>query len=124
MVLGMGFATNSAVIPAFCGHSDLIISDALNHMSIVAGARGSGARVRVFKHNNVDHLERVIRTAVADGQPRTHRPWRKIIVIVEGIYSMEGEVSHSSTLRVRLLPVSSQGLLKRSPCPPKQGLLG
>lgn len=38
------------------------------------------------------HLEKVLRENIAEGQPRTHRPWKKIIVIVEGIYSMEGEL--------------------------------
>lgn len=38
------------------------------------------------------HLEKVLREQIAEGQPRTHRPWKKIIVIVEGIYSMEGEL--------------------------------
>jgi len=38
------------------------------------------------------HLEKVLREQVAGGQPRTHRAWKKIIVIVEGIYSMEGEL--------------------------------
>lgn len=38
------------------------------------------------------HLEEVLREQIAEGQPRTRRPWKKIIVIVEGIYSMEGEL--------------------------------
>lgn len=38
------------------------------------------------------HLEEVLRELIADGQPRTHRPWKKIIVVIEGIYSMEGEL--------------------------------
>jgi len=46
----------------------------------------------VFKHNDLDSLENVLRNAIADGQPRTHRPWKKIIVLVEGIYSMEGDI--------------------------------
>jgi serine palmitoyltransferase len=37
-------------------------------------------------------LEEVLREQIANGQPRTHRPWKKIIVIIEGIYSMEGEL--------------------------------
>jgi serine palmitoyltransferase len=37
-------------------------------------------------------LENILRNSIVEGQPRTHRPWRKIIVIVEGIYSMEGEI--------------------------------
>ena len=38
------------------------------------------------------HLEEVLREQIAEGQPRTHRPWKKIMVVVEGIYSMEGEL--------------------------------
>lgn len=47
-----------------------------------------------FALNSVapSHLEKVLRELIAEGQPRTHRPWKKIIVIVEGIYSMEGEL--------------------------------
>jgi len=93
LVFGMGFATNSMTLPVLMrGRDSLIISDALNHSSIVAGARGSAARVRVFRHNQPEHLERVLRAAIAEGQPRTHRPWAKILVVVEGIYSMEGEI--------------------------------
>ncbi|CAA3017571.1 long chain base biosynthesis 2a [Olea europaea subsp. europaea] len=92
VVFGMGYATNSAVLPALIGKGGLIISDSLNHNSIVNGARGTGATVRVFQNNTPSHLEKVLREQIADGQPRTHRPWKKIIVLVEGIYSMEGEI--------------------------------
>lgn len=92
ILFGMGYATNSAIIPSLIGKGGLIISDSLNHNSIVNGARGSGATVRVFQHNSAAHLEEVLREQIAEGQPRTHRPWKKIIVIVEGIYSMEGEL--------------------------------
>ena len=51
MVFGMGFATNSANIPTLVGKGDLIISDELNHASLVLGARLSGAKIKVFKHN-------------------------------------------------------------------------
>ncbi|PSC70357.1 long chain base biosynthesis 2a [Micractinium conductrix] len=90
---GMGFATNSAFIPLLSGKGTLLISDALNHASIVAGVRGAGAKVKVFDHNEPAHLEAVLRAAIAEGQPRTGRPWKKIIIIVEGIYSMEGEMA-------------------------------
>ncbi|KAL1314564.1 hypothetical protein HN51_041372 [Arachis hypogaea] len=92
IVFGMGYVTNSAILPVLMGKGCLIISDSLNHNSIVNGARGSGATIRVFQHNIPSHLEEVLREQIADGQPRTHRPWKKIIVIVEGIYSMEGEL--------------------------------
>ncbi|KAK6794873.1 hypothetical protein RDI58_008326 [Solanum bulbocastanum] len=127
IVTGMGYVTNSAILPVLIGKGGLIISDSLNHNSIVNGARGSGATIRVFQHNSKflqlwalsfqpyhvsmmsssdlllklcfalnfvapSHLEKVLREHIAEGQPRTHRPWKKIIVIVEGIYSMEGEL--------------------------------
>eukprot|EP00808_Paulinella_micropora_P030818 g46763.t1 len=93
LVYGMGFGTNSTGIPALVNKGCLIISDELNHSSLVSGCRLSGAVVRVFRHNNMEHLERVVRRAIMDGQPRSHRPWRKIVIMVEGIYSMEGEIS-------------------------------
>ncbi|XP_071754102.1 serine palmitoyltransferase 3 [Centroberyx gerrardi] len=92
MTFGMGFATNSMNIPALVGKGCLILSDELNHTSLVLGARLSGATIRVFKHNNMHSLEKLLREAVCSGQPRTHRPWRKILIMVEGIYSMEGSV--------------------------------
>ncbi|KAF6137989.1 hypothetical protein GIB67_041862 [Kingdonia uniflora] len=92
LVFGMGYVTNSAILPVLVGKGALIISDSLNHNSIVNGARGSGATVRVFQHNTPSHLEEVLREQISEGQPRTRRPWKKIIVVVEGIYSMEGEL--------------------------------
>jgi serine palmitoyltransferase len=88
VVVGMGFATNSTVIPALCGAGDLILSDALNHNSIVEGARLSGAKIKAFKHNCVGDLELLLQQAVAGKGTR----YNKILVIVEGIYSMEGEL--------------------------------
>ena len=89
--LNMGFNTNATTIPALLGQGDLLISDELNHTSIVNGARASGASIRIFRHNDMAHLEETLREAIIMGRPRTRRPWNKILVIVEGIYSMEGE---------------------------------
>ncbi len=47
ITFGMGFATNSVVIPALVGKGCLVLSDSLNHASIVSGVRGSGAKVKV-----------------------------------------------------------------------------
>ncbi|MED6263828.1 Serine palmitoyltransferase 2, partial [Characodon lateralis] len=86
MAFGMGFATNSMNIPALTGKGCLILSDELNHASLVLGARLSGSTIRVFKHNNMQSLEKLLRDAIVHGQPRTHRPWKKILIVVEGIY--------------------------------------
>jgi serine palmitoyltransferase len=92
IVISMGFATNSTTLPALVSKGSLIISDELNHSSLVFGARLSGAHIKIFKHNDPKDLEKVLREAIAQGQPRTHRPWKKILVVVEGLYSMEGNI--------------------------------
>jgi len=88
----MGFATNSMNIPCFMGKGCLILSDELNHASLILGCRLSGATIGVFKHNDMPDLERKLRDAIINGQPRTHRPYKKILIIVEGVYSMEGSI--------------------------------
>jgi serine palmitoyltransferase len=93
LIFGMGYGTNSTGIPALIGKGGLIISDSNNHASIVTGARTSGAKIKVFRHNDVEDLELVVRDAIINGQPRTHLPWTKILILVEGIYSMEGQMS-------------------------------
>ncbi|KAI1451176.1 hypothetical protein ABKA04_000109 [Annulohypoxylon sp. FPYF3050] len=90
MVFSMGFVTNASSFPALVSKGCLILSDELNHASIRLGARLSGAVIRSFKHNDMVDLERRLREAIAQGQPRTHRPWKKILVAIEGLYSMEG----------------------------------
>lgn len=90
MVFSMGFVTNATSFPALVSKGCLIISDELNHASIRVGARFSGAVIRSFRHNDMRALEKVLREAISQGQPRTHRPWKKILVAVEGLYSMEG----------------------------------
>jgi serine palmitoyltransferase len=90
LISSMGFATNSAFIPALVGKGCLVISDELNHSSIRVGVRFSGADVRTFKHNDMKSLECLLRDVISQGQPRTHRQWKKIMLIVEGLYSMEG----------------------------------
>mmetsp|Transcript_22390 Transcript_22390/g.35922 ORF Transcript_22390/g.35922 Transcript_22390/m.35922 type:complete len:497 (+) Transcript_22390:54-1544(+) len=92
MIFGMGWGVNATAIPALVGKGSLIISDAINHNSIVTGARASGAKIQTFPHDDMAALESTVRRAIIEGQPRTHRPWKKILIVVEGVYSMEGEV--------------------------------
>ena len=92
IVYAMGYGTNATTIPILMGKESLIISDSLNHTSIVNGARAAEASIRVFRHNDPAHLEEILREAIIKGQPRHHRAWKKILVMVEGIYSMEGAI--------------------------------
>lgn len=92
VVMGMGFATNSQILPCVVGKGDLVVSDELNHASIIVGIRSSGAKVRVFPHNDVGGLERVLRESIVEGLDGDGKKgWRRIWIVVEGMYSMEGE---------------------------------
>ncbi len=93
LTCGMGFATNTLNIPRLVSKGCLVLSDELNHASLILGMRLSGATVMVFKHCNVEHLEKLLRSAIIRGHPRTRRPWKKIIIVVEGVYSMEGTIT-------------------------------
>lgn len=90
MVFSMGFVTNAGAFPALISKGSYVISDELNHASLRVGMRLSGAMITSFKHNDMKDLEKKLRDAISQGQPRTHRPWKKILVVVEGLYSMEG----------------------------------
>ncbi|KAL6420829.1 hypothetical protein ACFW04_014371 [Cataglyphis niger] len=94
IVFGMGFATNSLNLPSLVNEGCLVLSDEKNHASLILGLRLSGAVIQIFKHNNVKHLEDCLKKAIVFGQPKTSEPWKKILIIVEGIYSMEGSIVH------------------------------
>ncbi|KAK7684614.1 serine palmitoyltransferase component [Cerrena zonata] len=92
IIVSQGYGTNASLFSSLVDSKCLVISDELNHASIRYGIRLSGAIVRVFKHNDIKALEKLIRDQIAQGQPKTHRPWKKIIIAVEGLYSMEGNM--------------------------------
>ena len=65
-------------------------------MSIRFGVRLSGESVRTFEHNSIVSFESLLRDVISQGQPKTHRPWKMISVIIEGLYSMEGSMVNLS----------------------------
>lgn len=84
----MGFGTNSTLISALLdkdgvGDGILVISDELNHRSMVEGIRLSGAHVKKTKHNDMLDLERALKYACDKGQSNGE-PWRKVIIFIEG----------------------------------------
>jgi glycine C-acetyltransferase len=86
-----GFTANSGVIPTITGEQDLIVSDELNHASIIDGVRLSKAERKVYPHKDVDGLETVLREARAAGGPKG--PYRSILVITDGVFSMDGDIA-------------------------------
>jgi glycine C-acetyltransferase len=91
LTLQSGLTANSGTIPAITAEGDLIISDELNHASIIDGVRLSKASRAVFPHRDVDGLEKVLRNARADGGPKG--AYRHILVITDGVFSMDGDIA-------------------------------
>lgn len=98
MLYSMGYATNANIFANLVDKNCLVISDELNHASIRFGVRMSRSVIKIFKHNDMEDLEKLIREQISQGQPRTHRPWKKILVVVEGLYSMEGTMCNLPAL--------------------------
>jgi glycine C-acetyltransferase len=91
LTLQSGLTANSGTIPAVTNERDLIVSDELNHASIIDGVRMSKASRAVFPHRDVDGLEKVLRDARASGGP--NGPYRSILVITDGVFSMDGDIA-------------------------------
>ena len=88
LVYQTGFATNSGLIPQLAGEGDLIVSDELNHGSIIDGVRLARSDRAVFKHANPEDLARVLEEA-----ERHTPPYRRILVITDGVFSMDGDIA-------------------------------
>src|SRR4029077_2298193 len=85
VVFQSGFTANAGTVSAVLGKEDLIISDELNHASIIDGARLSKATIKVFKHKDVADCERIL-------QEHAEFPGKKLI-ITDGVFSMDGDIA-------------------------------
>ena len=81
LVFGSGYQANVGILSALAGEQDLIISDELNHASIIDGCRLSKARVMVYPHLDLSALERILRLS----------GFRRRLVVTESIFSMDGD---------------------------------
>jgi glycine C-acetyltransferase len=87
-----GFSANTGVIPTITGEQDLIVSDALNHASIIDGMRLSKAPRKVYAHRDVDALRQVLAEAREQGG-LAGLPHRLILVVTDGVFSMDGDIA-------------------------------
>jgi len=81
-----GFAVNSGLIPMLVGKPDIVVSDELNHGSIIDGVRLSGAKRVIYKHRDISDLEKQLKEAEKVGA-------RRICIITDGVFSMDGDMA-------------------------------
>jgi glycine C-acetyltransferase len=80
-----GFATNQGLTPTLAGPGDIIISDELNHGSIIDGVRLTKAERGIYKHTDMGDLEKVLKEA--------DKKYKKICLITDGVFSMDGDIA-------------------------------
>jgi glycine C-acetyltransferase len=88
-----GFTANTGVIPTITGETDLIVSDSLNHASIIDGMRLSKAPRKVYAHADIEALKAVLAEAVENGREGSGEPYRSILVVTDGVFSMDGDIA-------------------------------
>jgi len=84
VVFQSGFTANAGTVGSLLGKEDFILSDELNHASIIDGARLSRAKIKVFRHKDVAHCEELLQEVASE-------PGRKL-VITDGVFSMDGDI--------------------------------
>src|ERR1700679_2255924 len=90
VVFQSGFTANAGTVSAILGKEDLIISDELNHASIIDGARLSKATIKVFKHKDIGDCERILK--------ETENWNAKKLLITDGVFSMDGDIANLPAL--------------------------
>jgi len=83
LIFNSGYAANTGIIPALFDNDFLILSDELNHASIIDGCRLSKAETKIYKHKDIEHLEKLLKT----------KNKKQKIVITDSVFSMDGDIA-------------------------------
>jgi 8-amino-7-oxononanoate synthase len=88
LLFNSGYHANVGTISALVGNEDAVFSDELNHASIIDGCRLSGARIRIYRHNDVEHLAALLAGTTA----------RRRLIVTESVFSMDGDTAPLATI--------------------------
>lgn len=90
VLFGSGYLANTGTIPVLAGEGDLILSDELNHASLIDGCRLSRAERRVFRHKDYEELEETLR--------RERKRFRRVLIVTDSVFSMDGDLADLKVL--------------------------
>jgi 8-amino-7-oxononanoate synthase len=85
VVFGSGYLTNAGVVPVLTGPDDLILVDELAHSCLHAGSQLAGSKMRVFRHNDVEHVQAILETERAAAE--------HCLILTDGVFSMDGDLA-------------------------------
>ncbi len=88
LIFNSGYSANTGIIPALFDEDFLILSDELNHASIIDGCRLSKSEIKIYKHKDIEHLENLLKT----------KNKKKKVVITDSVFSMDGDIAPLSEI--------------------------
>jgi glycine C-acetyltransferase len=91
LIYQTGFAANAGLVPQLAGKGDVIISDELNHGSIIDGVRLTKSDRMIFPHRDMAELENVLKEA--------DKKYNKILIVTDGVFSMDGDIQHMDKIQ-------------------------
>ena len=86
-----GYQANVSLLPAITDRHSLILSDRLNHNSIINGGRLARCQLRIFEHNDLEHLDHLLKA-------HHRRDYSRVIIVTESVFSMDGDRSDITAL--------------------------